>query len=374
MKLTYLLSQMRTRPLECRIAAGEISEDTCVLPAGGTAIPGHIYVARPEELADFLDREGRNVLCVFCAGALPEGLTVPAGCSIVSFRESSGELFMDVQHTLQRLRREKTPTAGPSGLLEQLIEGQLRGEENAGELLRGLGLQRSRRFCLVTVSPAGIREAASWRGLRKDLSSTLDTQSIFLYRNEMIALCTLEENETVPDLESRELNELLCQWDAYAAVSNSAVRPSAIRALYFQAGAAMRFGLSLKKEESKRLFRYEEYAAYLIVDLCAEGYRRSLHSDDLVYLCHPALGNVLRYDRENGTDLAKILRRYLDNNCNMSQTARELFIHRNTMLNRLDKLEELLGVHLKAPSVRLQLQFSFYIADYSERCLHRPVF
>lgn len=374
MKLTYLLSQMRTRPLECRIAAGEISEDACVLPAGSPALPGHIYVARPEELADFLDREDRNLLCVFCAGALPEGLTVPAGCSIISFRESSGELFMDVQHTLQRLRRKKAPTAGPSGLLEQLIEGQLRGEENAGELLRGLGLQRSRRFCLVTVSPAGGREAAPWRGLRKDLSNALDTRSVFLYRNEMIALCSLEENETVPDLESRELDELLCKWDAYAAVSNSAVRPSAIRALYFQAGAAMRFGLSLKKEESKRLFRYDEYAAYLIIDLCAEGYRRSLQSDDLVYLCHPALGNVLRYDRENGTDLAKILRRYLDNNCNMSQTARELFIHRNTMLNRLDKLEELLGVHLKDPSVRLQLQFSFYVADYSERCLHRSVF
>lgn len=374
MKLTYLLSQMRSRSVERRLAAGEISEDACVLPVGGPVLPGHIYVARPEELADFLDREGRNPLCVLCAGTLPEDLTVPAGCSVVSFRESPGELFADVQHTLQRLRRKNTPAAGPGGLLEQLIEGRLRGEENAGELLRGLGLRQSRRFCVVAVSLAGIRESVSWEKLRKSLSNVLDTQSVFLYHNGVIALCSLEENETVPDLESRELNELLLQWDAYAAVSNSAVRPSAIRALYFQAGAAMRFGLSLKKEESRRLFRYEEYAAYQIIDLCAEGYRRTLELDDLVYLCHPALGNVLRYDRENGTDLAKILRRYLENNCNLSQTARELFIHRNTMLNKLDKLEELMGVSLKALPIRLQLQFSFYVVDYSERYLRRFVF
>ena len=93
-----------------------------------------------------------------------------------------------------------------------------------------------------------------------------------------------------------------------------------------------------------------------------------------MYLCHPALGRVMRFDRDHGTNYMEILRKYLQNNCNLSQTARELFMHRNTMLNKLETVRELLGVSLDDSSVREQLQFSFHVLDYAENILQGRTF
>ena len=145
------------------------------------------------------------------------------------------------------------------------------------------------------------------------------------------------------------------------------MRPAAIRALYRQARSVMRFGIALSKEESTRIFFYEKYAFYHIVELCANVYNSDHQIQNLVYLCHPALGRVLRYDRSHGTNYTEILRKYLENNCNLSQTAREMFMHRNTMLNKLEVIREVLGVPLTDPEVREQLQFSFHVVDYAEK-------
>ncbi len=51
-----------------------------------------------------------------------------------------------------------------------------------------------------------------------------------------------------------------------------------------------------------------------------------------------------RYDRENNTDFLYTLEKYMENNYSVVQTAEELFIHRNTMTGRLNKITELLNM------------------------------
>ena len=63
-------------------------------------------------------------------------------------------------------------------------------------------------------------------------------------------------------------------------------------------------------------------------------------------LCSHFLAPIAAFDRTNHTELLRTLQMNLSCNCNASLAAKELYLHRNTMTNRLEKIKELAGVTL----------------------------
>lgn len=68
---------------------------------------------------------------------------------------------------------------------------------------------------------------------------------------------------------------------------------------------------------------------------------------------------LIKYDETNSSELTKTLEEYLNNQFNVADTARKLFIHRNTMLYRLNKIEEILKTPINSPKLILSLQLAF---------------
>ena len=64
----------------------------------------------------------------------------------------------------------------------------------------------------------------------------------------------------------------------------------------------------------------------------------------------------MRYDKQNATNMVETLDCYFACNCNVSETAKALFIHRNTLIYRIDKIKSILGRDLKDSEERLLLQ------------------
>lgn len=56
--------------------------------------------------------------------------------------------------------------------------------------------------------------------------------------------------------------------------------------------------------------------------------------------------SLVRYDRERGTELLSTLETYLSSGASLHRTAAELFLHRNTLRKRLDRISELTGLCL----------------------------
>ena len=46
-------------------------------------------------------------------------------------------------------------------------------------------------------------------------------------------------------------------------------------------------------------------------------------------------------------DMMETAERFLENSLNISETARELFMHRNTLMYRLDKIERITGLNIR---------------------------
>lgn len=85
--------------------------------------------------------------------------------------------------------------------------------------------------------------------------------------------------------------------------------------------------------------------------------------DVLTDFIENTLQPVIDYDEKNDTNLVQILRSYMKNNGSVQATADELFVHRNTVNYRLNKIKELTGMDLSALDTRLKLGTALMILD-----------
>lgn len=78
-------------------------------------------------------------------------------------------------------------------------------------------------------------------------------------------------------------------------------------------------------------------------------------------ICHPALIQLRGYDRLHSTSYIQTLYAYLSCNMNAVQTARTLYIHRSSFINRMQRIREMVPLELEDPDERLYLNLSFKI-------------
>ena len=70
------------------------------------------------------------------------------------------------------------------------------------------------------------------------------------------------------------------------------------------------------------------------------------------------IGPLVEYDRRHRSNLVNTIAAYFGHHGNVSQTAEALFIHRNTLLYRLDRIQELTGHDLDQADMRLALHLA----------------
>ena len=86
----------------------------------------------------------------------------------------------------------------------------------------------------------------------------------------------------------------------------------------------------------------------------------SQHRRDFV---EDALGPLARYDAERGTQLVPTLRAYVLADYNANQTARQLYVHANTLAYRLRTIRRLLGGDPARGDLRLTVELALKLSD-----------
>lgn len=73
------------------------------------------------------------------------------------------------------------------------------------------------------------------------------------------------------------------------------------------------------------------------------------------------LGKLIDYDDKNGTDYIRILEAFFKNECNILDTSKAMFCHKNTMAYKINKIKEILGYDITKNENRMKIMVSFYI-------------
>lgn len=64
-------------------------------------------------------------------------------------------------------------------------------------------------------------------------------------------------------------------------------------------------------------------------------------SDDIIKIVNTCLNNIIEYDLKTGIDLLSTFKEYMNSNQNISEASRNSHMHRQTLIYRLNKIEEL---------------------------------
>ncbi len=84
-------------------------------------------------------------------------------------------------------------------------------------------------------------------------------------------------------------------------------------------------------------------------------------TDDLRKFYDETLSALAAYDERQQTNLVETLAAYFAHHGNLSRTADALFVHRNTLLYRMERIAAIVGHDLDDPEFRLMLQVAFKV-------------
>ena len=182
-----------------------------------------------------------------------------------------------------------------------------------------------------------------------------------IYGNKVVLLIsarTQKELETyITYLEKvYESLAILCNDDKLLlAIGDIHKGPTQIRTSYQEAEATMSI---LQRISFKQLCRYKDLGLYRLF--------LQMKPSEMEYFYHSQLDVLIEYDKCNNSDMLDTLRIYLEAYRNISKTANTLVIHRNTLLYRITKIEEILGRDLGDPHVCIELLLALVIKTYLE--------
>lgn len=75
-------------------------------------------------------------------------------------------------------------------------------------------------------------------------------------------------------------------------------------------------------------------------------------------VCPIGLRQLIDYDEKHGTSLTVTLNEYLDNNMVVSETSRKLAVHRNTLIGKLKRIVEIIGMDLDDADTRFAIMLA----------------
>ncbi len=121
--------------------------------------------------------------------------------------------------------------------------------------------------------------------------------------------------------------------------------------------SVMTIKLSEIFNDNKKVFFYDDYSYFDLL----KNYKGTI---PLKYFVHPALKTLHDYDCENNSDLYKTLKVYLEHSKKQTSAAEALYIHKNSLSYRINRIEEITGLDLDNNNILYSLIHSFTINQY----------
>ncbi|MEH7178511.1 PucR family transcriptional regulator [Neobacillus vireti] len=122
--------------------------------------------------------------------------------------------------------------------------------------------------------------------------------------------------------------------------------------------------LMQKFEDIGGVSHFEDHTIYHFLD-------SNIKDMELEEFFMKRLGMVYKNDQLHGTSYIITLENYFQNNLNLSETAKAMFLHRNTLIYRIEKIKEILNSDLKNSEEMLQIQLALKIFRLLNKKLHK---
>lgn len=240
-------------------------------------------------------------------------------------------------------------------VLDKLLNHVLLKEDKIKTILKEYGWNIEDSYFCIVIEPTNFdQDNRTLSSLSTQLSAIIQNNCYKIFQNYIVFLYNLTQSG-----KHREdiLNELFPQLrDSLLKAGISTVFQDFKNFYYYYLQAVNALTIGKKKDESFWYYRFEDYR----LDYLIKNSRGNLIPETV---CPYGLQRLISYDKVKHTSYSAILKTYLENNMNIAETSRKLYLHRNSLLHKLDKINNILQMDLNSPDVRLSLILAFRITE-----------
>lgn len=262
-----------------------------------------------------------------------------------------------------RMQKDLHYAEYPENMLEffisDLLNGTITDEQALEDRCRLFRWEIKFPCRVLTVQPeSGQTQGEDYLALdlqRSGLQAAFPESTTFLYGDQIKMILPVYDQTTQDTLVLESITAFLKSRGLVAGCSQIAYRLRGLSRRHTQAMKALQAGRLFRGVGP--LFRYDTHSVYHCLELCAS-------EINLLQLCHSAVLALEAYDRANNTELLSTLHAYLACHRNSSEAAASLYIHRNTLAKRLEKINDLVSVDFNDTDVVFHLMFSYRILEY----------
>jgi GAF domain-containing protein len=178
-----------------------------------------------------------------------------------------------------------------------------------------------------------------------------------LYEHENLLTCLISLTKDPARLQNwlRELtHQMRSEHNISLAIGigNPCANASDYQRGFAEADEAQQMGQHINREDSVTHFNDLGVYRYLY---------KIARMDDLRDMYQDQVGRIASYDRRKGTDLLDTLEIYLECAGNLTRTSNRLYVHRNTLIQRLERLQSLCEIDVQERSNWLTLQVAIKV-------------
>lgn len=187
------------------------------------------------------------------------------------------------------------------------------------------------------------------------------TLLIFNRKNQIILLIGTTSKDYLKDTKAikikiehfiNQIESLFSDCLLYCGIGNVSKQLLDIKTSFYEAQEALR--LTQSKPNSKKVYHYNDFSISHFL-------KKNIDYEELEAFFSSTLGSLYDYDQKHQSDLLETLECWVSNQLNIAETARQLYIHRNSLLYRIEKIKKILALDLKDSDDLLKIQLAIKI-------------
>lgn len=178
-----------------------------------------------------------------------------------------------------------------------------------------------------------INDANLLNNIQKSFRTLYPCYKNILFNNYLVVLAeTNLDGEMVP-----AFDDFCIHYNVQTGISEIFDNLLDMQIYYLQAETALRYGRN--RSPAELFYYYHDYILENIAEhLCQTASYRQF--------CHPAVMQLLEYDREHHSDFSETFYTYIEQNRSVGKTSQILHQHKNTVNYRIQRIKEISGLDL----------------------------
>ena len=245
-------------------------------------------------------------------------------------------------------------------VLMELLENKLHNHNFQTRLLQaGLDFTISKKRILAIRLRSDASVQHRYEFIIEHLYSLLGKCPCVLYNNSIV--CLIQDKDLLSYIATGPsgIGSLLDYYELACGISNVIADPMKLSMYYTQATQSITLGECISGRKS--FYLYEHYCLYHVFDTISP-------TMPLSELCSQKYMSILEYDQQNNTSYADTLHYYLECGQDSMTTADTMHLHRNTIVYRLKRIEELFNICLSNSDEIFSVHLTIKILRYLQIC------